>query len=370
MGLFPMYFLLLLGLGAAGCSAKKSSDPNEPATPTPKKTAAAIQAQTSPTPAASDEDTSTPPAFASHDLGTGFNRPMGSAGTAADPANIMIRVLHTNYYRPVFLNLIEKPEAFAIYQPMPITQVRKTGNNAQIDSYYIAGHAYSAQLGYPNHATLMLAYNTDPNVLAPPKSYSRIWYKEVSQKANDLFAKCEEMGGGHDGSYPNMSATTMCQGLGSSVSSSFGVTIFNYQQLFDILGVFFWKPIPYEGFQCLGHISSNGSGNMPVSVLDVNQQFTGLGTSYNPSITVSAMYCVKNDYVVEGKIGNILLQSADKSLILYEIIPKDSNGFDSGNLFYAQSCPSRIPANCPVKEKVYVLNKNYLIDVGVEGSSR
>ena len=81
------------------------------------------------------------------------------------------------------------------------------------------------------------------------------------------------------------------------------------------------------------------------------------------------MYCVNKTYVSPGKQGDILFQSADKSLVVYSIIPKDATGFAGGNLFYAQPCPSKIAANCPIAEPVYVLNKEYLIDIGTVGSS-
>lgn len=352
---------------ASACS-KPASTPTTTSGSGKATSAAAIGAAPAVTNTAATADTSTPPSFDTANLGAGFNRSDGPAAPVADPSNIMIRVLHTNYYRPVFLNLLDNIETFAIYQPMPITEVRGGASNVQIDSYYIAGHAYSKQVRYPDHATMMMAYEKDPNVLAPPKTYTRIWSLEASVKANELFAKCGELG--DHGAAPDQVTTTKCQGLGSSVTSSFGTTVFDYQQLFDVLAVFFWKPTPYSGFQCLGHISSNGKGDQPVTALDVGQQFSGLGTTLNPNITVSAMYCVKQDYVVEGKIGNLLFQSVDKTLAVYEIRAKaGTTGFDGGNLFYAQSCPSGVLANCPITEKVYVLDQKYIQDIGTEGSS-
>ena len=167
----------------------------------------------------------------------------------------------------------------------------------------------------------------------------------------------------------DQAAVTQCQGLGTSVSSAFGTTVFDYQQMFDVLAVFFWKPVPYSGYQCLGHISSNGQGNMPVTELDVNQEYSGLGTSLNPSAELEAMYCVQQKYVVEGRIGDLLMQSADKTVAIFEVRAKDSTGFDNGHLFYAQPCPSGVLADCPVTEKVYVLNSANVLDIGVEGSS-
>lgn len=358
---------LLLAVSIASACSKPASTPTT-TSGSGKATSAAISSVPAATSTTATADTSTPPSFDTANLGVGFNRSDAPAAAAADPSNIMIRVLHTNYYRPVFLNLLDKIETFSIYQPMPITEVRGGASNVQIDSYYIAGHAYSKQVGYPDHATLMMAYETDPNVLAPPKSYTRIWSLEASIKANDLFSKCGGLG--EHGAAPDPVTTTKCQGLGSSVTSSFGTTVFDYQQLFDVLAVFFWKPTPYDGFRCLGHITSNGNGDQPVTELDVAQQFSGLGTTLNPNITVSAMYCVKQDYVVEGKIGNILFQSADKTLAVYEIRAKTgTTGFDGGNLFYAQSCPSGVLANCPITEKVYVLDQKYMQDIGTEGSS-
>ena len=359
MGLFQLRIFLVMGFCLPACN-KKGAD----STATdPSTTAAAVHGATTTT---TTTVPSAPPSFDTANLQPGFNSAPGAKETGSDPANVMLRVLHTNYYRPVFLNLLDKPENFAIYQPMPIRQVRTGSSSGQIDSYYIAGHAYSTHLAYPDHTTMMIAYQSDASVLAPPKTYTRIWTEEQTQNYNTLFTQCGALS--HTG-ITDTAATIKCQGLGEAVSSSFGTTAFKYQQLFDILGVFFWKPVPYGGFQCLGNITSNGQGNMPVTELDVNQQFNGLGTSLNPNITVSAMYCVNKSYVSPGKQGEVLVQSADKTLVVYSIVPQDATGFAGGNLFYAQSCPSKVLANCPIAEPVYVLNKQYLIDIGTIGSS-
>jgi hypothetical protein len=310
---------------------------------------------------------SQPPAFATASLPGGalFNQSAQTITGTALPANANVLVLHTRYYRPIFLDLLDSPprEDWAIYQPLPTTIARISQNQPVLDGYNLAGYGYSTGLVYPTQTTMLIANGNDPYALAPPYNYKKVWALEASETAQSLFSKCSE---NHHGIHHDPTIGIKCAGLSSSIPPSYGNFSqgFDLQQIFDTAAVYFWKPLPAPGYQCLGHIASNGGGNRPVTVLDAAQN---PGLLPSQLYAISAMYCVAKTYVVPGKIGPLLFKSHDSTLLVYQIIAADNVGYNDGNLFYAQSCPSGIVSNCPITETVYVLNQNSIYNSGGVG---
>ena len=122
---------------------------------------------------------------------------------------------------------------------------------------------------------------------------------------------------------------------GLLVDYTFNPATMSYNSGYDLLlqhsSVRFWRPIPDDGYECLGDVVTNTLAKPQF----VDDNDTSPFRDYR-EVTRAAVYCVKKDLVVPGvlKPENLIMQ--DGKVFLYKIVAaNDLVGYSSGNLFYA-----------------------------------
>lgn len=262
-------------------------------------------------------------------------------------------------------NVIRPPDAdltkeMSIYQPLHTYTVFEFDD--QPLQFYIVGHAANPKVQFPLTPTLVISpspyVKENMNAIAPPKNYELVYERDgnFTQDALNRCSKTQMEAYEGKKQYPDIEILTRdCEGiipgmLMGSYNQATGTYSDAFDELFKKQSVAIWKPIPQDGYKCLGHIATNGSKNKPYTEKDFSQSLVDIGVSQK-----YAMYCIKEEYVVKGKLKGLVTN--DGQITIFKIEAADDSGYDDGNMFYAMSgLPSKKKIN-EAEEDLWVLKK-------------
>ena len=96
----------------------------------------------------------------------------------------------------------------------------------------------------------------------------------------------------------------------------------------------------------------------PFDEADFSQNYCEIMTGKVTSVTGrSAMYCLKQDLLVAGKLGKPIVSNDE--VTLYQVVAADARGFNAGSFFHAVK--GRLSPEHYANPKVWVLNKEEAI---------
>ncbi|MBP6219150.1 MAG: hypothetical protein KA436_11240 [Oligoflexales bacterium] len=353
-----------------------------------------------------DGEDKPPPGFATAKIGAKFNTVKTTSFKTPAEDKLKVFILQRiAVYRPVWLDATAAswgvfPDASGLGQMFPAKEVDKheaknisihqplagaaTVNHERGDEFFGIGHALSLGIRYPECPTAVLSLyaGKKPEALAPPKNYSRIYFKQGTnekiyadrcmkmQKEQTIAAKNKE-----NSSFPDPVDQEMCAIVQAGTtlktdldSLMYGGSEAAYKKYFEKQNVAIWDPIPQPGYKCLGQIVTN-TKEKPLLASDNSgensvQREVSIGTvqgSSQGAFYESATYCVKEEYVTDGVVIPILV---DQDIAIGIITAKDPNvGFSSAKLFaaYKKERPDMTTeetANKLREMKVWVLKKD------------
>ena len=205
--------------------------------------------------------------------------------------------------------------------------------------------------------------------IAPPLDYEEI-YTRIGRTSEDELNQCIEEFEKlqkNPTALPAVEKQEKCdvlfQGLLMTTYNQHSGTFNNgFDELIQKESVAIWRPKPQEGYKCLGDITTNGKNNKPFTERDHAQSVVDVPVSER-----YAMYCVKEEFVVRGKI-DINSMITDGEGAIFRIIndfENEPDGLADGNFFYTirGSVPTSQEALKTLAEntEVWVLNKKTAI---------
>ena len=254
----------------------------------------------------------------------------------------------------------QDPDQISIFQPMP----RLRTDALEQGGYRVVGYTAHASLTMPSFPTAVLAavpgqpadiwtqaadYELVFSLGVP--GYPQLYEQCLTQEAQIAMAvntQLQDICSGYlpeiFGNFSNINQSSY------SIDGSGAPT--RWKNWFDVITIGIWKPVPPPGYKCLGYAASNGELDKPKVEL-ANPQY---GPTYQSE--QAGLYCIKEDYVTEGRIGRLIRRTKDGRVALYRIRAKDPKiGYDKANFFYAKAFP---PLKLQKDEKVWVLKKAIL----------
>ncbi len=249
---------------------------------------------------------------------------------------------------------ITEPSQASAHQPIPPpVRVGET-----MITFSILGHAFTPAIEAPTFGTAVLSSSgvDQQGPVAPPDNYKLV-YEHVGVDLNEILKECASPEGAESARMQNK-----C-GKYQQYTRSGSLKI---QDLFNKKNVAIWKPVPPEGYKCLGYLATNGQNQKPYTNFDSSGEYVEQGMDY-------AMYCVQDKYVVEGKLSKpvLTLPYLSKGISFFAtIVPKDDKGYGA-NLFHVVNVEDKDNlASVFEKEKVYVLNKDFIEILNADGSTQ
>ncbi|MFK7825218.1 MAG: hypothetical protein AB8G05_13770 [Oligoflexales bacterium] len=239
--------------------------------------------------------------------------------------------------------------------------------------FYLGGHTHVPGLHDPCSGTMVMTpspYTEDnQTAIAPPLNYDEI-YTQIGRTSEEEFNAClEYFDKLQETGIPRVEVQEKCeilfQGLSMVTYNSQGGTYNNgFDELIQKESVAIWRPKPQEGYKCLGDVTTNGNNNKPFTEKDHAQGIADVPVNYK-----YAMYCVKEEFVVKGKI-DINSMISDGNVSIFKIINDEENapdGYADGNFFYTRKGPTpsspEALKNLAESTEVWVLNKKHTVFV-------
>lgn len=351
-----------------------------------------------------DDAQSAIPDYQSAALGDKFGRQTPQISRKKKPPEDKERlflVQKIDAYRPVFLNLTKpnedilwkivdktlwsrdidnkedpvwernEAETISIYQPLAEAA---THDYERGDKFKIFGHTLNLFLGWPRHRTAVISEYLDAGdncspqnqqpppictVIAPPKKYKRVYYKQ-GPMTEEVFEACTRQGeAAMAGGFPSAEDTMICSTVAAgseqifdSQTLMYGGSSFNLQDFYQKQTLVIWRAESYPGYACLGDVVTNTTES-PLFSTDA----TGI---LGQQSELMANNCINKQYLLPGKLAEVLSRD---DIAFYEIEPQNPNeGYSDSNFFYAINIAGM---NAEAKKKaedeveVWVLNKKY-----------
>jgi hypothetical protein len=331
------------------------------------------------------------PNYRKEDLPKGFNRNPQTDPKDPKDEGKKLQMLRVPFYRILWMNLTQKtwgdtvnkwggklvgdplsqvgigatprpdfvePGSIAIFQPMPPLR-----DEAIETGYRVLGHTVQASLGLPTYPTALFALmpgEKDP-LMAEPDDFELL-YSEGALGYNELYAKCLSPKNQMK-VYVITELQTYCADYLPEIYGNISNThVSGYQvdpnsgpvrwkNWFDVLTVAIWRPLPREGYGCLGFFATNGEGGKPKSEM--------VDPEYGPSGAQSEMgqaYCLKEDLLSPGELGEAIGQTRNGKITFHKIRAKNpEEGYDETHFFYAKKT-----ADQDIKDKLWVVKKSIL----------
>lgn len=250
--------------------------------------------------------------------------------------------------------------------------------------FYLAGHAKENALAEPCDGTLVLSPSPYPanneKALAPPIDYEQIYLRQ-GRTLKEEFAQCYEniqklVTG--EIVLPPIEQQTKCdlmfQGVvlaevnGEFIGGSYNPQSQTGNNAFEALiqkeSVAIWRPQPKEGYKCLGDVTTNGKNSKPFNERDHFNNSPGILDSANATGQQDryAMYCIKEELLVRGKIDPASMIS-DGTVTIFEITKDEENapdGYAFGNFFYSMKGPA--PASKAAMDELVEKTEVWVLD--------
>lgn len=220
-------------------------------------------------------------------LPDGFNRPGQTIAPIKIEEGKIFWAQQVSVYRSIWFDALAE---VTIHQPllMPIVMA---GNILQFK--YI-GFTYHLDYDQPEFSTTILALNgRDPQAFAVPTGFELVFERQQGLDFNEIYQKCYGVEGELVPEWINK-----CRFLVKSTTEDGRMKAEEFLRRRNIA---VWRPIPPEGYKCLGYLVTNsGTGSPNEPILNIDQ--TGI-YSYRHGIEYAPTFCVSEQYLAPGKPG-------------------------------------------------------------------
>lgn len=259
--------------------------------------------------------------------------------------------LYTPSYKPDEKNVMEGPDGsimrISIHQAMPDAVTLKPVDVAMGTQFHVVGHTVYREAKFPPYSSPVVSvYNAkDPDAMKPPKRYVEV-YRLQGLDVTDLIKRCIEMqekqakAAGAHGSMPPVTDTIYCgimlQGMGALTSYEAalqGQSNLSIDYFTKKLSVYIWRPIPPEGYQCLGDVVTN-TAVPPGNLSDTMNMASQIGSAEYSQMSQTqeyATYCIKQAYLAEGRMFEYF---HNDEVAIYAVGPKGNDGYDAKSGFF------------------------------------